>query len=60
MFTGLVAEVGTVERIERDDAGALLAITAELAGELATGDSVAVSGVCLLSLIHISEPTRPY
>ena len=47
MFTGLVAEMGTVEGIERTDAGARISIAAELAGELASGDSVAVSGVCL-------------
>jgi riboflavin synthase len=47
MFTGLVAEVGTVAAIERSEAGARLAIEAELASELAAGDSVAVSGVCL-------------
>jgi len=47
MFTGLIREVGTVERIDRDDAGARISIAAELAGDLAAGDSVAVSGVCL-------------
>jgi riboflavin synthase len=47
MFTGLVAEVGTVSAIERSDAGARLAIEAELATALGSGDSVAVSGVCL-------------
>lgn len=47
MFTGLIREVGKVESIERDDAGARVSIAAELAGDLATGDSVSVSGVCL-------------
>jgi riboflavin synthase len=47
MFTGLVAEVGTVDAIERTDAGARISIRAELAGDLGAGDSVAVSGVCL-------------
>lgn len=47
MFTGLIAEVGRVERIDRDDAGARISIRAALAGEIAPGDSVAVSGVCL-------------
>lgn len=47
MFTGLIAEVGRVERIDRDEAGARVAIAAELASELALGDSVSVSGVCL-------------
>ena len=50
MFTGLVAEMGTVERIERDEAGARIAIAADLAEELAPGDSVAVNGVCLTAV----------
>jgi riboflavin synthase len=47
MFTGLVAEVGSVERVERDDAGARLRIAASFAGELREGDSVSVAGACL-------------
>lgn len=47
MFTGLIREVGSVERIDRGSDGARLAIAAELAAELEPGDSVAVSGVCL-------------
>jgi riboflavin synthase len=47
MFTGLVREVGTVERVDRDEAGARLRIGAELAQELRPGDSVAVAGVCV-------------
>ena len=47
MFTGLVAAIGAVERIESDAAGARISIASELAGELAEGDSIAVSGVCL-------------
>ena len=47
MFTGLVREVGTVERADRSEAGARLRVRAELAQELRAGDSVAVAGVCL-------------
>jgi len=47
MFTGLIREVGTVERIDRDASGARVAIAAELTGDLEPGDSVAVAGVCL-------------
>jgi riboflavin synthase len=50
VFTGLIAEVGRVAAIERGDAGARLRIEAELASELAPGDSVAVSGVCLTAV----------
>ncbi len=47
MFTGLIAEVGSVSAIEQNGAGARLQISAELARELTEGDSVAVNGVCL-------------
>jgi len=47
MFTGLVAEKGTVAAIERGPDGARLRIDTPLAGELSEGDSVAVDGVCL-------------
>jgi riboflavin synthase len=47
MFTGLIAELGSVTAFERDGDGATLHISARLAGELSDGDSVAVNGVCL-------------
>ena len=48
MFTGLVAQRGTITAIEHEDEGVRLVVTAQgLAGELAEGDSVAVNGVCL-------------
>jgi len=47
VFTGIVKELGTVDSIERSDAGARLSISAKLAGMLSEGDSVAVNGVCL-------------
>lgn len=47
MFTGLIADLGSVRGIERDSDGATLQIATRLAGELGEGDSVAVNGVCL-------------
>lgn len=47
MFTGLIRELGTVEAIERSDAGARIRVATELASELDPGDSVAVAGACL-------------
>jgi riboflavin synthase len=47
MFTGIVGEIGTVESVARSADGASLRVRAELAVELAPGDSVAVSGACL-------------
>jgi riboflavin synthase len=47
LFTGLVAQVGTVAELSRDDGGgAALAVRVELP-ELRDGDSVLVNGVCL-------------
>lgn len=47
MFTGLVADVGRVEGIVRDGAGARISIESGIAAELVEGDSIAVAGVCL-------------
>ncbi len=47
MFTGLIADLGSVKSIESDADGATLEISTVLVGELAEGDSVAVNGVCL-------------
>jgi riboflavin synthase len=47
VFTGLIADLGSVRSIERDADGATLEISTRLAGELTEGDSVAVNGVCL-------------
>ncbi|MCR4420813.1 MAG: riboflavin synthase [Clostridia bacterium] len=48
MFTGLVEEIGKVQRLERRRLGGILAIRArKVLDDLAVGDSVAVNGVCL-------------
>jgi riboflavin synthase len=47
MFTGIVKELGRVETVDTSDDGARLRIAADLASELAEGDSVAVNGACL-------------
>ncbi len=47
MFTGLIADLGSVSGVERDGEGATLQIASALAGELREGDSIAVNGVCL-------------
>jgi riboflavin synthase len=47
MFTGLIADLGSVTSVERDSDGAVLEIATRLAEELGEGDSVAVNGVCL-------------
>src|SRR3978361_63216 len=47
MFTGLVADLGTVATLEATADGVRLRVRSELAGELAEGDSVAGNGGCL-------------
>lgn len=51
MFTGIVEEVGKVERIEQRGENRRITISARnTPKELKTGDSVAVSGVCLTAI----------
>jgi riboflavin synthase len=50
MFTGLIAELGTVADVRQDEDGATLRIDSRLVGELREGDSVAVNGVCLTAI----------
>ena len=51
MFTGIIEEVGQVVRIAGDNGNRRLTVSAsQLARELKTGDSVAVSGVCLTAV----------
>lgn len=48
MFTGIIEELGTVERVTRGRVSAVIAIRAEhILSDLKIGDSVAVNGVCL-------------
>jgi riboflavin synthase len=47
MFTGLVADLGTVAAIDATADGVRLAVETTLAPEIGEGDSVAVNGVCL-------------
>lgn len=47
MFTGLIQDIGSVESVKAGAEGARLRIATSLASEIATGDSVAVDGVCL-------------
>ena len=47
MFTGLIADLGTVAAVDATDDGVRITVSSRLAGELREGDSVAVNGVCL-------------
>ncbi len=51
MFTGIVEEVGTVQKIERYGETARIEISAEIVNkDTREGDSIAVSGVCLTAV----------
>jgi riboflavin synthase len=50
VFTGLVADLGTVVAVDATDDGVRLRVSSSLAGELSEGDSVAVNGVCLTAV----------
>jgi len=51
MFTGLIAEAGTLVALEKKVGVTRIRISAPtLAAQLSTGDSIAVSGVCLTAL----------
>jgi riboflavin synthase len=58
MFTGLIADLGSVRGIERDSGGATLDISTRLAGDLGEGDSIAVNGVCLTATAVDGEGFR--
>ncbi|HMD51947.1 MAG TPA: riboflavin synthase [Solirubrobacteraceae bacterium] len=47
MFTGLIADLGSLTAIDIAGDGAILTIASPLAEQLRVGDSVAVNGVCL-------------
>ena len=51
MFTGIVEEVARVTRIEqRGESRRITVVASNVTSELKTGDSVAVSGVCLTAI----------
>ena len=51
MFTGLIDDVGTIERVERTPSGRTFTIRCGYR-DLAAGESIAVNGACLTVLEH--------
>jgi riboflavin synthase len=47
VFTGLVADLGSVVAIEATDDGVRLTFATALVADVASGDSIAINGVCL-------------
>lgn len=51
MFTGIIEEVGRVQRIAHEGGNRRLTVSSsQLVKELKTGDSIAISGVCLTAV----------
>jgi riboflavin synthase len=50
MFTGLIEATGRIDALDLTADGGRLRIASALGGDLRTGDSVAVNGVCLTAL----------
>ena len=58
MFTGLVEEIGTVEKLERlDDAVRLTVRGPRVTADAKPGDSIAVDGVCL-TVVDTTDTSR--
>ena len=56
MFTGLVAELGTITAITRGESSSVLTVQAPtLTPELSIGDSIAVNGTCLTATSLASD-----
>jgi riboflavin synthase len=53
LFTGLVADLGTVTAVDASDDGVRLTVTTGL--ELREGDSIAVNGVCLTATTTLPD-----
>lgn len=47
MFTGLIERTGTIQKVQPNGTGVVLAVQSPLGAELTAGDSIAVNGVCL-------------
>ena len=56
MFTGLIAELGTITAIDKGESSAVFTIAAPaLISQIALGDSIAVNGVCLTATAITGE-----
>lgn len=57
MFSGIIADVGTIHRATDRDGGLRLVIATQTLdlGDVQTGDSIAVNGVCLTVIEHTAD-----
>jgi riboflavin synthase len=51
MFTGLIEAIGEVAEMKPTPSGFRLRLTTAIAAEIASGDSIAVNGVCLTAVL---------
>ncbi|MDP3014076.1 MAG: riboflavin synthase [Candidatus Subteraquimicrobiales bacterium] len=59
MFTGIIEELGKIEKLLRRGEGAIIAVRAPLvAPQLSIGESIAVNGACL-TVVAIERPCLP-
>ena len=60
MFTGIIEEIGKVERIQKDTCNCKLSIKAsKILEDIHLGDSIAVNGISV-SYTHLTLPTTAY
>ena len=53
MFTGIIEEIGKVERIQKDTCNCKLSIKAsKILEDIHLGDSIAVNGICLTAVSY--------
>jgi riboflavin synthase len=50
VFTGLVEDLGSIEKVEHSGDGVVLTVATRLSDEIKLGDSVATNGVCLTAV----------
>lgn len=57
MFSGIIADIGTISRAADRDGGLRLEIATRALdlGDVQTGDSIAVNGVCLTVIEHVAD-----
>jgi len=57
MFSGIIADIGSISRATDRDGGLRLEITTNVLdlGDVQTGDSIAVNGVCLTVIEHTAD-----
>ena len=56
MFTGIIEDIGQIEKITKEQSNLILTISSKLASELQINQSIAHNGICL-TVIEVKEQT---